>query len=60
MANSTVHTRRGIGVFKGLTTVRGGEGSPVVYVRAVPGPTQLGFWLGKITQGRGKLLELLA
>ena len=45
---------------QGLTTVRGGEGSPVVYVRAVPGPTQLGFWLGKITQDRGKLLELLA
>jgi len=50
MANSTGHTGWRIRVLQGLTTERGGEGSPVIYVHAIPGPIQLGFWLGKITQ----------
>ena len=51
MENSTGYIGWGIGVSQGLATARGGEGSPAIYVRAVPDPNQL----LRLLHGKAKL-----
>ena len=43
LANSTGYIGWGIGVLQGLATARGGEGSPVICVGAIPDPIRVRF-----------------